>query len=265
MVSQNSLNNRTTDADFNVNHNTAGAATLSVANANAAATAQANMVSLIEPTAFAAFDNWNVNGNATKNWSAGILQSDGAWYLHQSAAAFPSAAVIKATTKGEVTMPRQPMFDARLSVSTGGVTGNGATYVFGNNGGGTVVVDVDQGSDVTIVGGNVTFTNPVPGNYMFIQTYRVSSIAALMTSFNVALLINGGNPFFGTYINPSSSSASVGAVIIVSVPTIIYFGSAGNTVTSNLTISGNIANSAVVDGGALGSGSDSHFRGYLIC
>ena len=265
MTSQNALNNQTVDADFAVNHNTAGASTLSVANANAAATAQSNMVSVIEPTAFAAFDNWNVFGNATKNWSAGILQSDGAWYLHQSAAVFPSAAVIKATTAGEVTMPRQPAFLVWATTnSAGGITGNGAQWGFGNQNGVVTATSYDQGGDITFPGNICTFTAPVSGVYLFTGQFYMTNVTAAMASNGINLAASVGGVVYSQSNVANVGNMFTGAEIQLNFSQPLFL-SATSTVVMEIQFINGAGNTANVVGTAAPFVGSTYFSGVLLC
>ncbi len=266
MVTNNSINNIVYDNDFTVNRRDAGPTDVSCTVSHIGTPNVGSNAQFIASTPNGGGDPaLRLAINGVQEYPFGIQHANNNLVIGNSPGT-PSSTVVawRMTPLGARTMPFQPMFDARMSVSSGGVTGAGAGFTFGNNGGGTVVVDNDQASNITIVGGNVTFTAPVNGNYMFIQSYAISGITAAMTSLNLSLLINGTNAFWGMYINPSSSSLSIGAEIILSVPTRITL-PAGTVVTSTLGISGGAGNTAVVLGGALGSANDSHFSGYLIC
>ncbi len=192
-MSQNALNNQTYDADFIANRQAASAGTTCFIAAvhNDAVNAGSSAQVVAQSQAASGADAYHVSALAsTRAWCHGIDASDAGALKETTFAGgstSPSTGTLtrKVFTTGEQIMPLQPMFEARMTVSTGGVTGAGGSYYIGNNGGGTATVTVDQGSNTSFVGGDLVFTAPVLGNYFFRTSFVLDGLTALMTSCQI--------------------------------------------------------------------------------
>lgn len=270
-MSQNSLNNQTYDADFIAFRQPASAGTTCFIAANHTDTTNAGSTAQVvaQSTAASGADAFHISALAsTRAWCHGIDASDGESLkeaTQNGGSTSPSTGTVtrKVTTAGEQTMPLQPMFEARQTVSSGGVTGAGTVYYLGNNGGATTVVTVDQNSDTSFVGGDLVFTAPVSGNYLFLLAPIIDSITAAMTQMNLYFERNGATIYWGTGYNIGAiRTPGNGAVpncsLIISL-------NASDTIKFAIQIGNGAGDTASLRGSLVVPSNQTSVQGFLIC
>lgn len=155
-----------------------------------------------------------------------------------------------ATIAGEVTLPLQPMFQARIGSAQTDVTGNGTAYTVVFN---TEIVDRNADFD-----GTSTFTAPVTGLYAFRVCLRLRGIDATSTSATLALVTT-----LRTYNRTYAHSAGIFGSTTVGMVEATWFCvdmTAGNTAILRITVSGMAGNT--VDLSAT-DGDENQFMGFL--
>lgn len=165
------------------------------------------------------------------------------------------------STAGVYTNTTQPAFFAFLSTPATNTTGNGTNYFLGNNSGGAVTVQSDQGSNITFVGGVLTFTVPVTGYYAFHMQFGVTGITTAMTGYNGLFHVNGGLNI-ASVGNPADAAAPAASNGFMTLPqSLAQKLNAGDTVTFGVVLNGGIGDTC----GISNSGNTTYASGYLLC
>jgi hypothetical protein len=160
---------------------------------------------------------------------------------------------------GIMTNTTQPSFFAYLLSSSVNVTGAGTGYFLGTAGGGVVTILKDQASNITIVGGAITFTAPVTGIYMFSGAMNCSGITAAMTTGNCQFNVNSGGNVIATMLMNPSFVRDVNNDMVFS-GTIIIPLTTTNTVSFQLSIANGVSDAVTVNASLI----NSYFAGQLL-
>lgn len=153
-------------------------------------------------------------------------------------------------------------FYAPLTTSSGGVTGNAGVYTLGNNGGGTTTIVTDTGSNLTFVGGDLTFTVPATGIYLLGICFTVAGITAAMSAANAVIVCSGGRTIntarTGAFQseNNAGQNSYTGSVIIPLT--------AAETVLFKIQITNGAANTCSMVGTSAGIGDTTYAFGCRI-
>lgn len=198
---------------------------------------------------------------ATRSYCFGIDNSDSDILKVNTTAAGgvgPSTGtnVWKMTSAGERTMPLQPAFLAYLASTDNNVTGNGATYTFGDTDSFTALTEVfDQNGDLTPgASGGAIFQAPVTGKY-FIEMEATFSQATNATQTDIRIV--SSNRTY-VYLNTFSASAATNAAMLQ----VLTDMDASDTITWTAALNGIGGNTA----DALGTANlRCHVSGFLSC
>lgn len=145
-----------------------------------------------------------------------------------------------------------------LTTAATNVTGAGTNWIFGTTGGGAATMIVDNGSNVTLIGSDYTFTAPVTGLYMLGGGIDYSPITAAMNYSTLAIVTNTGGSFF----NQHSIDATKVTTYVVSGMGIVPM-TAGDTAKLAFTVAGGAGDTVGITNGTLTTFL-SYFQGYLF-
>lgn len=242
---------------------------------NTSSATSTTVMKIAGSSALGAYSNWNINAVSASNWSAGILGSDGNWYLHQSSSTFGTNPYMKVTQAGAVLFPTVP-----------GTTVSNQEYVTINSSTGQLGVSSGSGNFTSIAYQLITSTGtytPTAGMlYALVEVvgggagggsasastsgtgsstgsgggggeYRAAIYSAATIGASQSVTINGGG-----------ASASNGGTTVFGALITSNGGTAGSTVTKSTTVTFGAAGGAggtggsggtiVIPGGAGGSG-----------
>lgn len=163
------------------------------------------------------------------------------------------------TTTGARTIPSQPAFNYVLTTDATSVTGDGTVWSFGTTGGAAVTKQYDQGNNVAVTAGVVTFTAPVTGIYYFQAMLNINSLSSTMTTGQTVIVLGSGGSAF-LYLNNVGAVRDNSNNIYMNGSAQINM-AAGDTAVLRLTIS-NGAKAATVKSATT---FNSWFAGYLVC
>lgn len=175
------------------------------------------------------------------NWAYGIRNSDAdAWYLTVELTPpgdLSGTLIQKWTTAGEITMPLQPAFQARLNTDATNVTGAGTTYILGDTDVGAALTEIfDQGGDLTAgSSAGAIFECPVDAKVSF-DVLWVGINTTVATTFDTQIVTsNRGYPITNTRAAASTDESEVLSVLAdmdaadTAYVTMIVNGEAGDT------------------------------------
>lgn len=164
------------------------------------------------------------------------------------------------TSGGILNYPLQPAFLVILTTDATNVTGNGAGYSLGTGGGGAVTTIFDKGTNITTPAGVTTFTAPVAGRYYFHVRYSVNNIDAGMTGGSCTI-VTTPRTFQGGLINPGACRDVNNQLGVFQCSAFIEL-SAGNTVTTQIALSGGGGDTAGINSDA--TNPETYFEGWLV-
>ena len=207
MVSQNSINNTVSNADFSVNKSVAGSAVIASVNQTDNTNTSSNAELRVETGGTAGGDPFlRLNVSSGQDYSFGIDNSATLDPLKITDDADPSTGNIlwQMDTNGIRSAPRQCAFSAYLATDDTNVTGNGTAYTLGTNTGLTEIFD--RGNVFT---SGTTFTAPVTGKYSLIASVSLINIAS--GNNNLAFLVTSNRTYQLEGNAASTEKSSTGA------------------------------------------------------